>query len=60
MSPILMGDGVKVDWVSKVKEVELPIHVIDVVVKFFTHYDRSISIMPDDILDGIDQSLRSL
>ncbi len=55
-----MGDGVKVDWVSKVKEVELPIHVIDVVVKFFTHYDRSISIMPDDILDGIDQSLRSL
>ena len=59
MSPILMGDGVGVEGTSEFKGVELSIHVVDVVVEITTHNDRSISILPNDILDDIGHSLCS-
>ena len=57
MSPILMGDSVGVEGTSEFKGVELSIHVVDVVVEITTHNDRSISILPNDILDDISHSL---
>ena len=57
MSPILMGDGAGVERTSEFKGVELSIHVVDVVVEITTHNDRSISILPNDILDDISHSL---
>jgi hypothetical protein len=56
MSPILMGDGAGVEGTSEFKGVELSIHVVDVVVEITTHNDRSISILPNDILDDISHS----
>ena len=60
MSPILMGDGVRIECTSEVEEVEVTIHMVDVVVKVTTHHDCSIRILPQDILDDIHHSLRSL
>ena len=60
MPPILMGDGAGVEGTSEFKRVELSIHVVDVVVEIITHNDRSISILPDDILDDISHFLRSI
>ena len=60
MSPILMGDGMWVECTSEVEEVELTIHVVDVVVEITAHHDCSIRILPQDILDDIRHSLHSL
>ena len=60
MPPILMGDGVRIECASEVEEVEFGVHMEDVVVKVTTHHDRSISILPKDILDDIRHSLHSL
>jgi hypothetical protein len=60
MSPILMGDGVRVECASEVEDVELAIHVVNVVVKVTTYHDCSIRILPQDILDDIRHSLHSL
>ena len=55
-----MGDNVGVEGTSEFEGVELSIHVVDVVVEVTTHNDRSISILSDDILDDISDSLCSL
>ena len=60
MSPILMGDGVRIECASEVEDVELAIHVVNVVVKVTTYHDCSIRILPQDILDDIRHSLHSL
>jgi hypothetical protein len=57
MPPILMGDDAGVEGTSELKGVELSIHVVDVVIEITTHNDRSISILPNDILDDISHSL---
>ena len=46
MSPILMGDGVRIECASEVEDVELAIHVMNVVVKVTTNHDCSIRILP--------------
>jgi hypothetical protein len=60
MSPILMGDGARIESASEVEEVELGVHMVDVVVEVTTHHDCSIRILPQDILDDIRHSLHSL
>ena len=60
MSPILMADGVRIECASEVEDVEIAIHMVDVVVEVTTHHDCSIRILPQDILDDIRQSLHSL
>ena len=60
MSPILMGYGTWVESASEVEEVELGVQMVDVVVEVTTHHDCNIRILPQDILDDIHHSLRSL
>ena len=60
MSPILMGDGVRIECASEVEDVELAIHVVDVVIEVTKYHDCSIRILPQDILDDIRHSLHSL
>ena len=60
MSPIHMGYSMRVECTSEVEEVELGVQMVDVVVEVTTHHDCSIRILPQDILDDIHHSLRSL
>ena len=60
MSPILMCYGAWVESASEVEEVELGVHMVDVVVEVTTHHDCSIRILSQDIFDDIHHSLRSL
>ena len=60
VSTQLVGNSALVHGMGEVKLVELPIHVVDVVVKISTHHDRSFGILLDDILDDISDPLRSL
>jgi len=60
MSPIFMGDGVRIECASDVEDVELGVQMVDVVIKVTTHHDCSIRILPQDILDDIRHSLHSL
>ena len=55
-----MGDGVWVHCMGETKEVQLTVHVGDVVVKVTTHHNCRFRILLDDILDDISHSLRSL
>ena len=55
-----MGDGVLVNSVLKLQDVQLSVDVVDVIVKVTTHDDSSIYILLDDILDDISDSLCSL
>jgi hypothetical protein len=55
-----MGYGAWVESASEVEEVELGVQMVDVVVEVTTHHDCSIRILPQDILDDIHHSLRSL
>ena len=57
---ILVSDSVWVECLGEVEEVELTIHVFDVVVEVTTHHDRSIRILSHDIFDDIRHPLRSL
>ena len=60
MSTLPMSSGVRVECTSEIKEVELAIHVADVIVEITTHHDRSISILSQDVLDDIRHSHCSL
>ena len=55
-----MGDSAWVHCMSETKEVQLTVHVGDVVVKVTTHHNCRFRILLDDILDDISHSLRSL
>jgi hypothetical protein len=60
MSTQLVGDSVRVESTSEVVEVELTLHVVDVIVKNSTNDYHCSSILLDDILDDICHSPRSL
>ena len=60
MSSILVSDSVWVECSGEVEDVELTIHVVDVVIEVTTHHDRSIRILSHDIFDDIRHPLRSL
>ena len=60
VSPILMGYGEWVESASEVEEVELWVHMVNVVVEVTAHHDYSIRILSQDILDDIHHSLHSL
>ena len=60
VSTQLVGDSALVYSVRELQVVELPIHVVDVVVEVTTDNNRSVDILPDDILDDINHSLGSL
>ena len=45
---------------GKTKEVQLTVHVSDVVVEVTTHHNSRVDILLDDILDDISYPLRSL
>jgi predicted small metal-binding protein len=56
VSSILMGDCAWVESASEVEDVEIAIHMVDVVVEVTTHHDCSIRILPQDIFDYIRQN----
>ena len=60
MSTHFMGNSVGVQCALKAKEMQLLVHVIDVVVKVSTYHNVGIDILFDDILDDISHSLRSI
>ena len=60
ISTHFMGDCVWVQCALKEKEMQLLVHVVDVVVKVTTYYNVSIGIFLDDILDDISHALCSL
>ena len=60
MSTHFMGDCAWVHCTLKAKEMQLLVHVVDVVVKVTTYHDVSIGILLDDILDDISDYLRSI
>ena len=55
-----MGNSVRSQCALKAKEMQLLVHVADVVVKVTTYHDVSIGILLDDIFDDIIYSLRSI
>ena len=55
-----VGNSALVNSVLKLKEVQLLVDVVDVIVKVTTHDDSSISVLLDDILDDISDSFCSL
>ena len=60
MSTHFMGNSVRVQCTLKAKEMQLLVHVVDVVVKVTTNHNVGIGILLDDILDDISHSLRSI
>ena len=56
MSTHFMGNSVRVQCALKAKEMQLLVHVVDVIVKVTTYHDVSIGIL----LDDISHSLRSI
>ena len=55
-----VGDSALVNSVLKLQDVQLSVDVVDVIVKVTTYDDSSISVLLDDILDDISDSLCSL
>jgi hypothetical protein len=55
-----MGDGVWVHCMGETEEVQLSVHVRDVVVEVTTHHNSRVHILLDDILDDISHSVCSL
>jgi hypothetical protein len=55
-----MGDGVWVHCMGETKEVQLSVHVRDVVVEVTTHHNNRVHILFDDILDDISHSVCSI
>jgi hypothetical protein len=60
VSTQLMGDSALVNSVLKLQDVQLSVDVVDVIVEITTHDDSGISILLDDIIDDISNSLCSL
>ena len=60
VSTQLVGNSALVDSVLKSQDVQLPVNVVDVIVKVTTHDDSSISVLLNDILDDISDSFCSL
>jgi hypothetical protein len=60
MSTHFMGNSVRFQCALKAKEIQLLVHVVDVVVKVTTYHNVGIAILFDDILDDISHSLRSI
>ena len=54
-----VGDNSGVKCMGEVQVVQLPVHVGDVVIEVTTYHNRSLRILPDDILDDIRHSLCS-
>jgi hypothetical protein len=55
-----MGDSVWVHCMSETEEVQLSVHVSDVVVEITTHHNNRVHILFDDILDDISHSVCSI
>jgi hypothetical protein len=55
-----MGDSVWVHCMSETEEVQLSVHVSDVVVEVTTHHNNRVHILFDDILDDISHSVCSI
>ena len=55
-----MGDGVWIHCMGETEEVQLSVHVRDVVVKVTTHHNNRVHILFDDILDDISHSVCSI
>ena len=60
VSTQLVGNSALVHGMGEVKVVELPIHVVDVIIEITTHHDRSFGILLDDILDPLRSLLLEL
>ena len=60
MSTHFMSNCVRVQCALKAKEMQLLVHVVDVVVKVTTYHNVGIGILLYDILDDISHSLRSI
>ena len=57
MSTHFMGNSVRFQCALKAKEMQLLVHVVDVVVKVTTYHNVGIGILFDDILDDISHQL---
>jgi hypothetical protein len=55
-----MGDGVWIHCMGETEEVQLSVHVRDVVVEVTTHHNNRVHILFDDILDDISHSVCSI
>jgi hypothetical protein len=55
-----MGDGVWIHCIGETEEVQLTVHVGEVVVKVTTYHNNRVHILFDDILDDISHSVCSL
>jgi hypothetical protein len=55
-----MGDSVWIHCIGETEEVQLSVHVGDVVVKVTTHHNSRVHILLDDILDDISHSVCSI
>ena len=60
MSTHFMGNSVRVQCALKAKEMQLLVHVVDVIAKVTAYHNVCIGILLDDILDDISHSLRSI